>query len=374
MGRKIEKLRKKIDKVDKEIISLLFERLEIAKEILKEKREIGLPLTDFKRENEIIQKLKKISKSYYLEDLISEIYPSVFDAGKKIIVFEENRKLNFNKIGILGLGLIGGSIARAIKAKKPKSKIFTLFRKNDKDIQEAKEEKCLDKIFKNLKELLNEVEILIIATPIEVIIPLARKVAKESNFSKKILVIDVGSTKEKIVREFEKLNKENIDFLGTHPMAGSEKQGFSFSSPLLFLNHSWIITPHRKNKKENVRKVENLVKFLGAKPLKATAKEHDLKVAYASHLVFLISRFLFAFEDKKGVLPFTGTGFKSVTRLASSNPEMHFQILNQNKRNIKRALRDFLKFLNKKKNFEKNAKRFFVATKKRRDYFYKQDF
>lgn len=371
MAKEIEKLRKKIDKIDKEIIDLLFERLKTATIILEKKRKLNLPLTDLKREELIIQKLKSQSKNLYLEDLISEIYPLIFNLGKKKIVFEEEKKLPFNKIGILGLGLIGGSIAKAIKIKKPKTKIFTLFRKNDKDIVLAQRQNYLDKVFKKFDNFLNEIELLIIATPIEAIIPLANKIAKGS-VQKSLIVIDVGSIKEKIVNEFEKITTKKIDFLGTHPMAGSEKQGFLYSSPLLFLNHQWVITPHSQNKKENIKKAESLVNFLGAKVIKVSAKDHDLKVAYSSHLIFLISRFLFAFGEKKKVLSFTGSGFQSLTRLASSNPKMHFEIFKNNEKNIKKALKEFLKFLETSPTDSKKIKKFFLSTKKKRDDFYKK--
>lgn len=97
MAKEIEKLRKKIDKIDKEIIDLLFERLKTATIILEKKRKLNLPLTDLKREELIIQKLKSQSKNLYLEDLISEIYPLIFNLGKKKIVFEEEKNYRLIK-------------------------------------------------------------------------------------------------------------------------------------------------------------------------------------------------------------------------------------------------------------------------------------
>lgn len=372
MAKKIEKLRKEIDKVDEAIVNFLFKRINLAEKILKEKRNLNLPLTDLKREEEIVEKLKNITRHPYLETLISQIYPLIFNLGKKKVIFEENKNLPFQKIGVIGLGLIGGSIIKAIKEKKPKVEIFTLFRKEDKDIKLAQKGEYLDKIFKNTSQFLNEIELLIIATPIKTINLIARKVIKNYKGKNSLLVIDTGSTKELIVREFQELSGKNIDFLGTHPLAGSDKQGFLNSSPILFLNYPWIITPHKKNKQENIRKVENLINFLGARPIKMKAKEHDLKLAYGSHLIFLISRFLFAFGEKKNILLFTGSGFESLTRLASASPEMHLQILKTNEKNIKKAFEEFLKFLKEYRFYLRQASIFFKKTKSKRDSFYKR--
>lgn len=363
----IVKLRKLIDEIDKEILKLLEKRFDLAKKILEEKIKKGLKLTDKKREEEIVNLLKRQISNLVFENLIEKIYPEIFEFSKKTALFLKNKKLPFKKFGILGCGLIGGSIIKALKIKNKNNLIFTVERKEDEDIKLALKEKYIDEVYRNLNEFLNNIEILILATPIETIIELAKKVAKEK-VNKKLIIIDTGSTKEKIVKEFENLTNKNFEFLGTHPMAGSDKTGFKNSSPLLFINQTWIITPHKKNKKEAIKKAVALIRYLGSKEMILTPEKHDLYIAYSSHLVFLISHILFKFVSKnKTILKTAGTGFQSTTRLASGNPLMYFQIYKNNYKNIRKVLNLFLRFVeNNLPEIEKSFN-FFQESKKSRD-------
>lgn len=282
----------------------------------------------------------------------------------------------FKNIGILGLGLIGGSIVKTLKLKNKNIRLYTVKRNNDKDIQIANKLKFLNKICDNYEEFLNKVELIIIATPIETIIPIAKIIYQTNHLKKKVIVIDVGSIKGKIVNEFEKLTND-FEFIGTHPMAGGDKSGFQNSDPFLFLNYLWIITPHRKNKKSSIVKIKKFIEYLGAKSKILNAKDHDRFIGIVSHLIFVISTYLFAFsiEKYKKSLEFSGKGFKTTTRLASANPEMHHQIFINNYRNIQKSLKEFLHFIKENKITKSNSLKIFKKYKLLRDKFYnKNDF
>jgi prephenate dehydrogenase len=282
-------------------------------------------------------------------------------------------KSPFKKVGILGCGAIGGSIIKALKTKNKNILIFTLKRKGDKDINLAFSKNYIDKIYDNLGDLLNNVEILILATPIKTILNLAKEI-KNQKINNNLIIIDVGSIKENIVLNFKKLTNQKIEFLGTHPMAGSDKIGFLGSTPDLFINYPWIITPHKKNKKETIKKVVELVRYLGSKPIILTSKDHDKLAAISSHLVFVLSALIFDFVNKnKKALKLAGTGFQIITELASKNPEMHSQIYNYNYKNIKKAFSLFLKFATKNFPNLKNSLEFFVKNKKNRDAYLKKN-
>ncbi|MBU6382992.1 MAG: prephenate dehydrogenase/arogenate dehydrogenase family protein [Verrucomicrobia bacterium] len=239
----------------------------------------------------------------------------------------------FRKIGIIGLGLIGGSIAKKLHAKgyalyTPKSK--------HKDVQKAK---SLVTILPTLQDVANEVDLIIIASPLSTIIPIAKKIKAKHP----LLVIDVGSVKTQIVKEFEKLTSKHVEFLSTHPMAGSEKQGFDASSADLFKEAPWIIVPHKKNK----AKIAPLIRELGAKPIEMSAHEHDEKTALISHLPMILSIALWDFVQKKDPtsLQIAGPSFRSMTRLAHGNTELFQDIKKHNKLKINRLWKDWIRFL-----------------------------
>lgn len=364
----IKKLRKKIDILDKKIIKLLDKRLEIAEQILKYKEKLSLPFTSYKRELEILNKLKKVIKNKLLNEEIEDIYSKIFELSKKTRILNKNKILPFSKIGIIGLGIIGGSIAKAIKFKNKNTKIFTL-KRADKNIILAKKNNYIDKVL-SIKNLIKECDLIILATPIECIIPTAQEIKKYKNLrTTPLLIIDVGSIKEKIAQKFKKLTSHKIEFLATHPMAGSDKSGFKFSKGTLFINYPWIITPHSKNKKESIQKISQFIKYVGGLPKLISPKQHDIVVAKVSHLIFSISTLLFAYvyDTGKNYIQFSGTSFKSTTRLASSNPYMQHQILINNFSNISKELNSFMKYLKIKKITKENSLEFFKKYKNLRD-------
>lgn len=342
-------LRREIDKIDKKLIRVLEKRIRLSQKIIKRKIELGLPITDIKREKEILENLKNIAKDQAVKDSIPQIYELIFKISKEKFLLNKNIDIPFKKIGIIGVGLIGGSILKGL-IKNKELEIFGLSKK-DKDAKLAYKEGYLKKLI-SIKEMVENCDLIIIATPINTIIPIAKEIKniyKKNFINNKILIIDTGSIKDKIVKEFEKLTEGSIEFLGTHPMAGSEKQGFVNSRGDLFLGYPWIISPHNKNSNVNLRKIKKLILRLGSKPYILNSQEHDFIIARVSHLVFLISKliFIYTYEMNKNWLKYAGTGFKTTTRLTKANPILHFQILENNFRNISKEYKEFIRFLNK---------------------------
>lgn len=242
--------------------------------------------------------------------------------------------MRFQKIGIIGLGLIGGSIAKKLHREG-----YSLYTVKSKSVDIQKAKPILTTVFPTLDALVKEIDLLIIATPLSTILSIAKKIKSDHP----LLVIDVGSVKGKIVKEFEKLTKDRLEFLSTHPMAGTEKKGFDASNPDLFKNAPWIITPHKKNK----TKIEPFLRKLGAKPMKMGAKDHDEKVALISHLPMLISKFLWDFVEKKDPksIPIAGPSFRSMTRLARGNEDLYKDIVNENLAQILKIWSQWVDFL-----------------------------
>ena len=188
---------------------------------------------------------------------------------------------------------------------------------------------------------MNHCDLIILCTPISTVIAEASEIHKlseklASHTPKPLIIMDVASVKEKIAEEFSKMSSSTIEFIATHPMAGSEKQGFEHSKANLFVSATWVICPHEKNTDSTKTKIQTLTEFMGSKYLEQDAVEHDHQTALISHLPGIISRELYKFvnqQDPKS-LEIVGRRFRAMTRLAHSNPRMRAEIEQFNHKNI----------------------------------------
>jgi prephenate dehydrogenase len=230
--------------------------------------------------------------------------------------------MSFHKIGIIGLGLIGGSIFKALQGKK---ELFT---------------------GEDLLERLEDIELLILAVPISAILEIGKKIAAKK-IKKTLVILDVGSVKEEIAYHFETWTEGALEYVATHPMAGKEKSGFEHSDPFLFQGASWVITPHAKNQETVLQEVEEFIQLLGAMPIRMGATLHDQRAALISHVPYVISKALLEFvkEEDHQSLEMAGPGFKSMTRLAQDNPLLREEIAKYNQENIRHTLKKWMKFL-----------------------------
>lgn len=244
------------------------------------------------------------------------------------------------KIAVIGVGLIGGSIAMGLK-KRLEDKITILGSCSSiKRSELAVTEEIIDDVLIVGQKIPNDIQIIILATPIEVTFNLLDILAK--TVTSNALIIDIGSTKTKICQKAESVLPDQISFLGTHPMAGGEIAGFERADPDLFQNKPWILCPTRKTKLKDINLITNLVKILGAKPIIMEPKTHDLFISWASHLPLILSSVLFKLEAKqknwKKILEVTADGFSDMTRLAKHKQKLKLDIINTNKKNVLSAL------------------------------------
>lgn len=181
-----------------------------------------------------------------------------------------------------------------------------------------------------------EAELTIIATPLSAIVSAAHEL-------KAPLVMDIGSIKGEIAKEFEKLTTEAQEFIATHPMAGSEKSGYENSRSDLFHAAPWVITPHGKNSAEGLNKIKTLIGLLGAKALVMDADVHDERVALISQLPHQLSVMLLDFvkQSDPEALEMAGPGFKSMTRLTADNPQMREEMRHMNDNAFQKCLQEF---------------------------------
>ncbi|MCC8061132.1 MAG: prephenate dehydrogenase [Clostridiales bacterium] len=246
-------------------------------------------------------------------------------------------------IGFIGLGLIGGSIARGIKRAHPGTQIMAYMRTRSK-LEQAHEDGTIDLILDGISEPLSECDIIFLCTPVEYnaqYLSAVRPFLKEG-----ALITDVGSTKTNIHEVVTKLGFEDV-FVGGHPMAGSEKTGYENSTDHLLEKAYYIITPTAQSRQEDIDRMTAIATTIGSIPIVLDYREHDRIVAAISHLPHIVASSLVNLvrdtDNPMGMMRrLAAGGFKDITRIASSSPEMWEQICMTNSANIADVLRGYI--------------------------------
>ena len=258
------------------------------------------------------------------------------------------------KLGIIGLGLMGGSFALDFKSIYPKSKIFGLD-KSKKNENRALELGLIDELI--TLEQLSKVDVLLVAIPVDKSLEELPKILNSIN--KDTLVFDVGSTKLPICEAL--LNHPNRkNFLATHPMAGTEFSGPNAAVEGLYLNKNNIVCEIEKTNPKIYKKALRIFKMLNMNIIKMDSKSHDVHVAYVSHLShissFMLGKTVIEKEkNEKNIFDLAGSGFESTVRLAKSSPATWTPIFLQNKNNLVLAINEYISNLNQiKEMIEEN--------------------
>lgn len=237
-----------------------------------------------------------------------------------------------NIYGFIGLGLIGGSIAKSLKQADPGCSIYAYMRTRAR-LEQARSEGTVDRILTGTDDpALAECGVIFLCTPVElneVYLEKLRGIAGPET-----ILTDVGSTKTSIHELVQKLGMERV-FIGGHPMAGSEKTGYENSDVLLLENAYYMLTPTAETPPENLHFMEKLVTSMKAIPFVIDYRTHDRVVATISHLPHLIAASLVNLvrdsDSADGIMKRTAAGgFKDITRIASSSPVMWEQICQTN--------------------------------------------
>ena len=257
----------------------------------------------------------------------------------------------FNKMLIIGCGLIGSSILRGSIEKKIAKQIF-VFEKSKKYKKLIKKINNSIKFLKNLDKKISDIDFIIICTPMSEYENIVNKLKKSS--LKKCLITEVGSSKNKILRL-----KRKVDLIYSHPIAGSEVSGPNYGNSQLFKNKWCIII-----KDKNTKKLKLIRKFwskLGSKIIYMNPTDHDKIFAITSHLPHLIAYNLiktaqdFQKKEKKNIIKYSAGGLRDFSRTASSNEIMWRDIFFSNKKNMINTIDMFTKNLNIFKKYIKNS-------------------
>ena len=249
-------------------------------------------------------------------------------------------------IGFIGLGLIGGSIARTIRKFHPDYRLLA-FDKDRNALAEAVSLNVINGICDIEDEQLYNCDYLFLCAPVEFNVEYMEKI--KDSLGENCILTDVGSVKSIIHEKVTELGLEGR-FIGGHPMAGSERSGFSNSSDHLLENAYYIITPGGEVALEKISDFTELISSLGAIPLVITAEEHDFITAGVSHLPHIVASALVNLvnlldNDAQYMKMIAAGGFRDITRIASSSPVMWEQICLENQKNISTVLDEFIRML-----------------------------
>lgn len=250
----------------------------------------------------------------------------------------------FPTLSIIGVGLIGGSLGLAVRKHKVAHRVIGVGR-DRKKLGKALDLGAIDEIAADLDHGVREADLVVVCTPVESIAEFVLQVAL--NARPKTLITDAGSTKELLVEQVEhdlKSHKLPVDFVGSHPMAGSEKNGPEHARADLFEGRTVVITPTKRSSEDAVERVHDFWQAVGANVLQMSPADHDRAVAAISHVPHVVASALAAATPESS-LPLAAGGWLDSTRIASGDPELWRQILSQNRGHALKALAQFEKVL-----------------------------
>ena len=282
--------------------------------------------------------------------------------------------MQFRKITIVGVGLLGGSIGLAARKFGVAAEIAGYARR-EKTIAECEKFAATDYATTDLAAAVSNADLVILCTPLAQMRPLVEQLLPV--LKRGAIVTDVGSVKAGVVRELESLiAKAGAHFVGSHPMAGGEKTGVAAARADLFENAICVLTPTKKSNAGAVRKLERFWKSLGVRVVELPPEQHDLFVSRTSHLPHVVAATLANLvldpAQPRGLAQLCANGFRDTTRIASGSPEMWRDIALANRKPIAAALNSFISELQKfqtvlKKADAKAITKFFENAKERRD-------
>ncbi len=244
-------------------------------------------------------------------------------------------------VAIIGVGLIGGSIGLALRRRKLAGRIVGIGRRRS-SLAKALDCKCVTETTTSIARGVAEADLVVVCTPVELIPETIAEAAKHAPAG--VLLTDAGSTKEAVVARTEELLRaqagDSSRFIGSHPIAGSDRTGATAAIASLFAGRTVVVTPTAATAAATTSAIEKFWKSLGARVVQMSPADHDAALARTSHLPHLVASALAA-ATPESLLPLTGTGWSDTTRVAAGDAELWRQILATNAVPTLKALADF---------------------------------
>ncbi|PLY11400.1 MAG: prephenate dehydrogenase [Arcobacter sp.] len=234
-------------------------------------------------------------------------------------------------IGIVGLGLMGGSIAKAVKKYAIAKNVYG-YARNEQTAKEIKELNLVDKLM-SLEELKKNSDVIILAIPVDSIISMFDDL---KDVPQNTTIMDLGSTKEFIVKNIPKEIRKN--FIAAHPMTGTEKFGPKSAMDGLYEGKTVVLCDLEENDELHKNRAIKIFQDIGMRLVFMKASDHDIHACYMSHLPHAISYSLantvMNHEDPRSIIALAAGGFKDMSRIAKSSPNMWIDIFKQNRENL----------------------------------------
>lgn len=278
------------------------------------------------------------------------------------------------KVLVIGLGLIGGSIALSCQ-KAPNTKVIG-YDVSEKTRELAKTLNVVHEVVSDVQKAAEVSDIIIFGTPVNATIEWMERL-KSWKLKENAIVTDTGSTKGLIMKKAVELREMGITFIGGHPMAGSHKSGITAAKPYLFENAYYILTPFEDEDGNRIIALEQVLKYTLAKIVKVNADEHDHMTAVVSHFPHIVAASLVhQLHEENKKYPMTSLlaagGFRDITRIASSNPEIWRDITLQNRHEIIGQLDEWIGEMQRVKeilisNHHDTIEQYFAQAKEVRD-------
>ena len=278
----------------------------------------------------------------------------------------------FKKVCIIGCGLIGSSLARAIKKYNLSEKIVS---SNRSDIVNKKVLglKIVDDSSSDTQKMAKDSDLIIIATPLSSYENVILKI--KNSLKNGMILTDVGSVKERVISLVEKAIPKDVSWIPSHPIAGTEESGPEAGFSELFKNRWCILTPSKKAKEKDINTLKSFWKKIGSKVDIMDAKQHDYILSITSHIPHLVAYNIvntsinIQEEKQSAIIKYSAGGLRDFTRIAASNPIMWRDIFIQNKTNTSKEIEKFIANLEELKNAIENEdgkklEEIFIKTKK----------
>jgi prephenate dehydrogenase len=261
--------------------------------------------------------------------------------------------LMFRRMLVVGVGLIGGSLALDARRLGLVEEIIG-FGRREKNLRLAKKQAIIDRFLLDARETPSDTDLLLNATPVQAVVSTTASFLP--SLQPGCIVSDVGSVKRELVRRMDQLLPRGIPFVGAHPIAGGEQWGAQAAKPDLFVGHRCIITPTSKTDPRALKKVATLWRRVGARVEIMDPYTHDVILGVVSHLPHVL---VYALVNALGRTRLAGVdlkeycagGFKDFTRIASSRPELWRDICLMNRKAIGKTLGDYIKHLEQLKSW-----------------------
>ena len=262
----------------------------------------------------------------------------------------------FNKISIIGCGLIGSSILRAIEEKKITSKV-SAYDKSPRVTEYLKKNFSIE-ICKNISDVVVDSDLVIVASPLSSYKEILLSI--KSNLKENVILTDTGSAKKEVNKIISNLNLKNVNWIASHPIAGTEYSGPEAGFASLFKDRWCIISAEENASKDKIKALEDFWTKLGSKTKSMTFEDHDYILSLTSHLphavAYSVVKTAINNEDKfkDDVIQYSAGGLRDFTRIAASDPLMWKDIFIDNSENILKVLDNYSKNLNEIKDAIKN--------------------